>query len=300
MKSEHRHQLETNVMAERLAVWIDRLRPYATSIAGILLFVFIAMFAWSYLTGSSAAWQTQAWDAYNDAVISPMPNLELLRESAEEHPGTKMQQMADVTWADGQVWIAARDYLYNKAGMAEALNRATSAYQSILQSSDDERLLNRSRLGLARVYEMQNELDKARDEYLKVTGGYAEFAQDRAKELSEKKAQDVCAWLAAAEPPRRPTPTGPGNPGQTPPFSASDMQLPNATPAGQPPTGVGEGASLDNLLQGLDLGTEPSETPNRYDTEKADSAAEKPATETETPAPESPTSEDSGAEQPKQ
>jgi hypothetical protein len=278
MKSEERHRLETNVMAQRLSVWIDKLRPYATSVAGILLFVFIAMFAWSYLTGSSSAWQNQAWDAYNDAVVSPMPNLELLRQSAEEHPGTKMQQMADITWADGQVWMASRDFLYNKAAAMESLNRATSAYQGILQSSDDERLQNRARLGLARIYEMQDQLDKAREEYLKVTGGWANFAKERAKELGEQKTKDVCAWLATAEPPRRAVPSGPGTPGQQPMFSAGDMPLPGAAPLnGSQSGGVDEGASLDSLLQGLDLGTEPANTPDRYGTGEKAPAAEQPS-----------------------
>ncbi len=298
MKSEERHRLETNVMADRLAHWIDTLRPYATSVAGILLFVFIAMFAWSYLSGSSSARQSQAWDAYNDAVMSPMPNLELLRESAEEHPGTKMQQLADITWADGQVWMAARDYLYNKAGVNAALGNATTAYQSILQSSDDERLQNRARLGLARVYEMQNELGKARDEYLKVTGGYAEFAKERAKALADTKTQDVCAWLATAVPPRRPSPMGPGTPGQTPNFSAGDMPLPNAGQAGGTPSGgVGEGASLDNLLQGLDLSPAAANAPDRYNTDKAMPPADQPA-EGGTTATEP--SSDKAGEQPKQ
>jgi hypothetical protein len=303
MKSEQRHRLETNVMAEQLGDWIDRLRPYATSVAGILLFVFIAMFAWSYLSGSSSSWQSQAWDAYNDAVASPtMPNLEMLRESAEAHPGTKMQQLADITWADGQVWLATRDFLYNKAGVNDALGRATTAYQGILQSSDDVRLQIRARLGLARVYEMQNQLDKAREEYSKVTGGYADFAKERAKQLGEKKTQDVMAWLATAVPPRRPSPTGPGTPGQTPSFSAGDVPLPGAAPAtGSAPGGAVDGASVESFLQGLDLNKEPGGTPDRYGTDKAPPAAEQSPPSGVAPAATepAPANEKNEAEQPK-
>jgi hypothetical protein len=284
MKSEERHRLETNVVADRLAVYIEKLRPYATSLAGIALFVMIAMFVWTYLRGTSALRQSQAWDAYNDAVVSPMPNLELLRESAEEHPGTKMQQLANITWADGQVWIASRDYLNNKAAAKAALRNATSAYQSILASSDNQRLLNRAHLGLARVYEMQDELDKAREEYSKVTGSYAKFAEDRAKVLDEKKTQDAIAWLATATPPRRPSPTGPGTPGKAPSFSFRDMPMPDANTGGGASTdGVGEGASLDALLQGLNLDSDSGDSADRYNAEEAPPTAEKPAEEA-TPA----------------
>lgn len=273
MKSEQRHRLETNVMAEQLGDWIDKLRPYATSVAGILLFVFIAMFAWSYMSSSSASSQNEAWEAYNDAVATPLPNLDKLRQSAEEHPGTKMQDMANVTWADGQVWLAAREFLGQRSGAMAALDQATSRYKSVLESSDDERLKNRARLGLARIYEMQNQLDKARAEYEKVTGGFAEFAKDRAKELGEKNTQEICAWLATAQLPRRPLPAGTG---KVPAFTEPDVPLPNAGPAGASPAPGAAGISFDKLLQDFDL-TKPSTSPDRYGTEKAESTTEQPA-----------------------
>jgi hypothetical protein len=281
MKSQERHRLETNVMAEHLTVWIDKLRPYATSIAGIALTVFIAMFAWSYLTGSSAAWQSQAWDQYNQAIGEPIPNLELLRQSAEEHPGTKMQEMADVAWADGQVWMAARDFLYNHAGAMEALNRASSEYQSILQSSSDSNLINRAHLGLARIYEMQGDAEKAREQYAKITGGYADLAKARAESLSTDRAADAIKWLQTAQVPRPVMPTGPGTPGRSPAFSAGDVPLPGgAAPSGEAQKGgVGENASLDALLQGLDLDSPPGTATDRYEaTDEAPATDTAPAT----------------------
>src|SRR6185503_11354998 len=100
MKSEHRHQLETNVLATRLDTTLERLRPYASTIAGVVVAVVVVMFLWSYWAGSSAARQSEAWDMYNLAVGETIPNVDELRQSAQEHPGTKMQQMPDVTWAD--------------------------------------------------------------------------------------------------------------------------------------------------------------------------------------------------------
>jgi hypothetical protein len=308
MKSQDRLRLETNWMAEHLTVWIEKLRPYATSIAGIALTVFIAMFAWSYLSGSSSAWQSKAWDAYNEAVASPIPDLELLRESAEEHPGTKMQELADITWADGQVWLASENYLISRAGSRESLNRAAGAYQSILQSASDERMLNRARLGLARVYELQDELDKAREQYAKVTGSYTDFAKARAKTLGDEKTKEICSWLASAELPRPMAPAGPGTPGRRPPFSVSDFPLPGEAKADETSSGdAGAKSSLDELLEGLNLGDleSPSvDTPGRYEageTAPADvqpageaPAADQPAAEqpaVELPASESPSSD---------
>ncbi|MEX2309769.1 MAG: hypothetical protein WD738_19505 [Pirellulales bacterium] len=253
MKSAHRHQLETNALAHRLEELIERLRPYAATAAGVIVAIVVVMFIWSYVSGSSSARQGAAWDAYHRGVAAVPPNLDQLRRSAEEYPGTQMQLLADVTWADGQVWMAARDYIYNRAAAMEAMRRATSAYQGILQTSNDERLTSRAQLGLARIFEMQNELDKAREEYLKVKGGYEEFAKQQAERLAKPAAQETYAWLATVEAPRPKAPLGPGTPGQRPEFSAGDIPLPGEAP--EPgPTDAPSSESFDDLLKGLDLG----------------------------------------------
>jgi hypothetical protein len=264
MKSEHRHQLESNALAQRLDVAIERIRPYASTIAGVVVAVVVIMFVWSYVAGSSSARQSQAWDTYNLAVAESIPDVDQLRQTAQDHPGTKLQQLADVTWADSQVWTAARDYIYNRSAAMEALTRATSAYQGVLQSSDDERLKNRAQLGLARIYELQGKLDEARNAYSKVQGGYAPYAKLQVDRLAQSEAKDTYAWLATARPPLPRAPLGPGTPGQRPDFSEGQLTLPGteaspSSPAGTPPT-----ESLDDLLKGLDLDFNTPSEGDRY------------------------------------
>jgi hypothetical protein len=280
MKSAERHRLETNWMAKHLELWIDKLRPYFSMLAGAVVALVVVMFAWSYLTGSSTARQSEAWDAYNLAVEQPMmPDIELLRQSAEEYPGTKMQELADITWADGQVWMAARDFIYQRPAAMEALNRAASVYQGILQSTEEERMRNRARLGLARIYEMQDQLGKAREQYAAVSGGFADLAKARAESLALPKTVEACTWLATAQPPRRAAPTGPGTPGRGPAFSAGDVPLPGETSPGAEGAADG-GPSLDSLLQGLDLEDltgEAAEKSDRYDASTTSPTTDQPS-----------------------
>jgi hypothetical protein len=274
MKSAHRHQLETNALAQRLDVAIERFRPYASTVAGVIVAAVVLILIWSYVSRSSTARQGEAWDTFNQALGSVPPNLNELHQSAQEHPGTKMQQLADATWADGQVYFASENFVYNRSAAMEALDRATSAYQGILQTSNDERLVNRARLGLARVYEMRNELEKAREEYLKVRGGYEEYAKLQAKRLAEPETKDMYAWLAKTEPPRPRAPVGPGTPGQRPEFSAGELSLPGESPESGAP---GATDSFEELLRGLrDL---PSESGDRYD-----AGEQSPLTEDAAPA----------------
>ena len=165
-----------------------------------------------------------------------------------------MQQMADVTWADSQVWIAARDYIYNRPAAMEAITKALSAYQSVIQSSDDERLVNRARLGVARAYEIQGKLDEAAKSYGEVKGAFEEYAKRQAERLAKPEAKDTYAWLATARPKLPQAPTGPGTPGVQPEFSAGELALPGDTTGAAPPSGTpATGQTLDDLLKGLEV-----------------------------------------------
>jgi predicted negative regulator of RcsB-dependent stress response len=267
MKSAHRHELETNALAQRLEVLIDRIRPYSSTIVGAIAAAVILILAWSWFSNSRSARSGSAWNEYHSAVGAVRPDLNRLQQFAEEHPGTEMQQLANITLADGKVFDASMNYFYNREVAREALNHATSAYQSVLRTSDNERLLNRARLGLARVYEMQNEPEKARQEYLKVGGGYAEFAKRQVERLEKPETKETFEWLAKAEPPRTLPPIGPGTPGTGPEFSPGDLSLPEGTPlpdANEDSTSPA--TSFDDILKGLKLQMPSAEGQDRTGT----------------------------------
>ena len=252
MKSQHRHDLETNELAKRLNTLIEQIRPYSTPVLSVVIAVLVVIIGWSWLSGSSDARQDEAWSMYNVAVEGADPDLRLLRQAGQDYPGTAMQELADITWADGQVFQAGRFYISNRSVADEALNRAESTYLGLLQTSKSERILGRAHLGLGRIYELKNELDRARDEYSAVKDSFAALAEARAKQLDEKKVQEACQWLATAKPPHVAPPSGSGTPGARPDFSASDLTLPGESPA----------AATENLLRDLDEGM--TETPDRY------------------------------------
>ena len=278
MKSAHRHELGTNVLAHRLESFVERYRPYLSKVLFGALAVVALIFIWSYVSGSSGARHNEAWDAYNQAVGSLPPNLDQLRRMAEENPGTPMQQMADVTWADGQVYMASRNYIANRTAANESLNKAASAYQGVIQSSDDERLTGRAGLGLARVYEMQNELEKARAQYEQVTGSFAKYAKAQAERLAKPEAKETYAWLATAKAPISRPPMGPGIPGQRPEFAPGEISLPNGTEAdaGKAEATQGAAETFENLLKDMQRESKANETDDRYKTDQPPATDSKP------------------------
>ncbi|MGD9633303.1 MAG: tetratricopeptide repeat protein [Pirellulales bacterium] len=247
MKSEHRHELETNWLAHHTAIWLERLQPYNALIVGALIVAAIALFAFSFFSGETSARQSEAWNSYNDAVISGSPNLELLRKSAGEYPDSPMQEYADITWADGQLYLASLLFVHNRTASNEAASRATSTYQSLLAETEDKRIKNRAHFGLARIYELGNDLDKAIAEYGKVEGGFKLIADQRVEELKKPATKDVYSWLATAQGPTSTAPTGPGTPGVSPGFSPSEIELPAAS-SDESKEGEAANASIDDLF----------------------------------------------------
>jgi hypothetical protein len=280
MKSVQRHNLETNWLAKHMKVWIERAQPHLAKIAGVAAAVFLAIIVVVWMTGASASRELEAWDLFN-AIVSQRTmtqrSLTELNRAAEEYQDTAIQELASITWADGQVWAASRDLLHDRAGATAALDKAASTYQSLIDTSSDDAIVDRAHFGMGRVYELRNEPDKARDEYLLVKGTFVAQAKLRADELAKQKTKRALSWLAMAEAPKVTAPAGGGTPGQRPGFEADDLALPAATgPAGAEPPGE---TSIEELFKGINslgIGTGVS-TPDRYKTDEAAKSGDAPA-----------------------
>jgi predicted negative regulator of RcsB-dependent stress response len=271
MKSAHRHELETNALAHKLELYIERYKEYGSWIIGGLIAIVLIILLASYLTGMSAAHNSEAWDTFNHAITSTgfgsQQNLTDLRTASTDNPGTSLQQIADTTWADAQVFNAGRTYLANRPQALEMLGKAESTYESVLRSTSSDALKERAHLGLARVYEMQNKLDKAKDEYGKISGTYAAYAKVQAERLAKPETQEAYTWLATAQLPLPKAPAGPGIPGQHPEFSPGELNLPAAGPPAAPPKAEDTKAAndaFDALLKSLKDDGKKGETPDRY------------------------------------
>jgi len=278
MKSAHRHDLETNVLAIRLENFIERAKPYIPKVIGGFVALVALMMIWSYISGSSSARRDEAWDTFNYAVVAQPMNMDLLHQAADAFPGTEMQALADLTWADGQAMAAANAYIANRPIANKSLEQAGTAYQKVLSTSHDERLAGRAHLGLARVYEMQNELDKARAEYGKVTGPFAAYAKEQAERLAKPEAKEAYDWLATAEPPRPKAPVGPGMPGHKLDFAPGELNLPAGAGANSSATGNTQSAAdvFNKLLEETQQNTKPEG--DRYQAEPPPASDATPAT----------------------
>lgn len=272
MKTERRHDLETNDLAVRITDGIEKLKPYSGHLVGVALALVALMVAGSWWNSYSNSKQKEAWDAFSVAYDTTDPELVSLRRVADqsEYAGTAMQEWAYITWADRQVLLASSSYLIDREAALDRLRQVEGVYEQLMSGAVDPQIQNRARFGLARVYEMQNKLDEARRNYSLVQGDLQPIASERAMQLESAEVQEACNWLASAELPKRDLTGAAGTPGERPNFEAD---LPTATPDASAP-------DMRSLEEILGAAGEDAAGEDRYSTEDS----EEIASESDSPA----------------
>ena len=246
MKSEKRHQLETNYLADWLARTLKNSEPYQKPVVWAILAVVVligASVAWSKWTH----WQTAAaWDEFNIAAATGAPSE--FDRIAEEHPGTDIAFWSRATAGDIRLDRGSMQIFTDKAAAVGELRKAIDDYAAVIDGSREPQLRQRALFGRARAYESLSgtpqgagELPKAIADYEEIaqkypTGSYATIVGDQLKRL---KSQDIKVFYDkfAQFAPKRPVSKEPGPDGKPIPFDASS--LPDA--AGQ--------ADLSKLLK---------------------------------------------------
>ena len=294
MKTERRHELQTNELADWLGHSYQSAKPFSKAILAVLVaVVVIGGTAWFLLTWASAK-RGEAWEQYSAAVNAPDPETQeqRLRTLLEEHPNTPAGQAAKIHFADVALESGINLQFTDRAEAQEKLEEALADYEDVAENAREPVLEERATFGAAKANEALMKLDEARALYEKVVEQFpdslsAQGASQRLEDLNRKSTQDFYNWFAQFEPP---TPaTGPGTPGVKPDFDA----LPDTPDA---PLGPGLGlpsAGTDKLPSGAAPEKPAPETPEVPATEKTGAEPTSPV-EPESPA------EPNGTDEPKQ
>ncbi len=299
MKTERRHELQTNVLADSLARWIDKAKPYSRAALAVVIALVAGVFVWGYQSAQSVRRQSEGWSEYYDAMMTRDPR-ERLGDIAERYAGTSVAHWSRAVLADIQLDDGTNRLFTDRAGAREELQKALEDYQAILRESDEPMLTQRATFGLARAREgLAKDLIKAREEYRSIAtkwpdSPYAAPAEARAKDLDRLATKTFYDWFAKYEPPR-PMSKEPGTPGVRPDFmkdtlDEGGLKLPSLLDSGSPPPDLG-------IPSADDKPAEPAKTEAGGDAPAATEtpAAEPPATTPETspaaPAETSPPSE---------
>lgn len=205
MKSERRHELAENDLADSVEHLAERMRPYLPTIlivaVGSLLAVFLSLFV-------SAGWEAsraESWDACLGALASGDENG--FREVILRYPDSPAAQWAELVLADRNL-SQATDLLFATLDPAndvarQRLEEAVASYAGILAQRPSSMVAERATLGLAKARESLGELDEARRGYEALAQEYGEspmagLAAAHAADLARDETRSFYDWFAEA------------------------------------------------------------------------------------------------------
>jgi tetratricopeptide (TPR) repeat protein len=202
MKSEVRHKLQTNYLADKAGHAIESTRPFAMWILlGVLALALVGVIL-GWIQSAAHQKSAVAWSEYffasNDA--------KELSNIYEDNPGTiaglwALQSEADMELSRGMDAV----YMDRQQG-DDTIKKAKSLYEKVLDKARDPMLLSRATLGLAQAYEAMGDIEKAVGEYKKVLGmdgtgtALAAELQRRVDWLQSKDSQQFYAWYREFHP----------------------------------------------------------------------------------------------------
>ncbi len=310
MKTERRHELQTNELAVWLTKWIEKVKPYSKGFIGVLIIAGVVGLA-SYMVNSrQAASRSEAWTEY--FVASGTGDAEKFREVGETYAGTTAAMWALQSAGDNALVFGARQLFRDRDAANEQLETARDAFQKVVDQVDGvqmtaearEMLKQRALFGLGQALESLGEFTEAEQQYQRIVDEFSAdavavgLAERRLDALKQQSTREWYAWLAQQKPAENPIGT-PGLFDSLPELpDKADLNLPKPGQLLTPETGATP-PSGDVLLQpsdttGDDNSGLPLFGPDTSGNESSPQLFELPADSTdETPTDDASTDQDS-------
>jgi hypothetical protein len=232
MKSEERHKLETNYLADHLGDGISKIKPYTNLIIGGIALLIIGGVVYAIFQNSNANKNAEAWHE----MFLANGDSDMLTKVYEDYENTAAAPWARQRQADSQLARALDQVYVDKDQAMELTKQAKENYEAVLSASTDPMLRTRATLGLAKACETEGDADGAITHYRKL------LTMDLENKALEKEVTRRIAWLDSEESkeflawyksfqPTKAAPIGlPSNLNQVP--SSPDMTLPEYKPTG--------------------------------------------------------------------
>jgi hypothetical protein len=219
MKSERRHELQHNDLAEWITTGYERIAPYKNTVLGVGLLVIVLTIGVAWWRSHSAAQSAEAWASLGVPVIGMSfyneQWLQVLQRTMQTHPGTAAAEWADVFQADMHLMAGANRVLTDKKVGTTILSQAKDFYTKAAGAANIAGVKEQAMFGKARALEslIQNkeQLQEAVAAYEELNkafpqGMYKGIAEQRIAQLPKGDALKFYQKLASYTPPAAPTP----------------------------------------------------------------------------------------------
>jgi tetratricopeptide (TPR) repeat protein len=223
MKAEHRHELQTNELAEWLEKTIDKFKPYTRAIIGVAVAVLIILGVYLYVGSLDRRAQAEASNQFLQALGTP----EELQSVIDHYRGTKPAELAQLVLAEGQLRDGTDQLYTNKPVARTNLSSAAGAFAQAEAVTHDPMLRAWALYGEGRAYESLGNLDRARTTYQNLITDYPDSAlvdgaRSHLANLNRTGTKEFYDWFAQQDPRPQAMDKDTGIPGLKPAFDLSD------------------------------------------------------------------------------
>ncbi len=228
MKSERRHELEHNQLADWLNKQIETVKPYQNLVLGGILLVVVLVGAYAWYTRQANARLATGWNDFYAAFSKRNPYPGDFADIAANYPNTHLGFWSHVVAGDLHLAQGCNQRFVSRVGGNQELQQALDNYTPVLQNiRGNDMLRERAMFGAARAYESLTDVDKALQHYENVVriwpdGTYAAVAQRRIDALKLPSVDEMYKKFAQFDP--KPAYSDePGTPGEKPEFNLDSL-----------------------------------------------------------------------------
>ncbi len=212
MKSERRHDLQTNVLADWVGEKVKKIQDNAALVGGGFLLILIVVIFLFVRQNRLASAANEGWTRFQQArttgmiAISQQQPLALnnavrdLEDLAREYTGAPISAYANLTLGDLQLQNGRMQYPLNKTAARDAFQSAANYYKLAAESTQSNNLKNQARFCQGKSLEWQLKLSQAKEIYNKITGPYAPEAKERIRNLDREGTDAFYEKFAAWKP----------------------------------------------------------------------------------------------------
>ncbi len=276
MNNQRRHELERNVLADKMGESFEKVQPLYKPILLVVAAALVGFFGYQLIKGQSSKAEAKNWTEFYFNRTSG--DAESYAAMGEEFGNTPSGQWARHSAAQGYLRDGIESIYVNRKEGVENIRKAIAEWDKVDDSSIPE-LRFAAKLGLAQAHETLGELDEAVKAYQVVVemSGSAEDQKKRVNEqiayLKSPEAKSFYEWFNKLDPKPAAQPTFSGDlglPPMNPSITLDPTKLPAFNTQGTNPAPANPPASTNPPSDG----TPPASTPS----------ADAPATTTPTPA----------------
>jgi tetratricopeptide (TPR) repeat protein len=194
MKADHRKELQTNLLADRLsraAHSLTQAPSRSTMIyLGLAALAVVLILTWRYFSASSEASSSERWRKLDEVIFGAQLD-EFVQD--KDVQGTRQGLVARFKEARRLLQDGLRDLGTRKADARQNVEKGTQAYEALLKESLPVPLLQQEALwGAAKGYEALGDLDKAKQYYERLVKehGNSALGRDADKALARLNDED--------------------------------------------------------------------------------------------------------------